>query len=186
MQSPTRQIPIYVAALGPKMLRLTGEIADGVLLYFCPPSKMPGAIAEIQKGAEQAKRPPTNLDVAAFLPTFVSENAEQARMAVAKVIAYYVGGMGLYYHRMVSESGFQNEADSIRTAWLRGDRVKATQAVTPQLVDTMALAGTPQECRTRLQEFRRAGVSLPILSLSVGDQNARRVAIDSIKILAAE
>jgi len=186
VQSPTRQIPIYLAALGPKMLRLTGEIADGVLLYLCPLSKIREAIAEIQQGVERAKRSLTGLDIAAFLPTFVSEKTEQARLAVAKVIAYYVGGMGTYYHRLVSESGFQIEADNICTAWQRGDRVTATKAVTPQLIDTVALAGSPQECRTRLEEFRRAGVSLPILSLSVEDQNSRQVAINSIKILAAE
>ena len=186
VQAPVRTIPIYLAALGPKMLRLAGEIADGVLLYLQPSSKIREAIAEIQSGAEQAKRPAGSVDVAAFLPTFVSEEPEQAKQIVARVIAYYVGGMGVYYHRKVSEIGFKAEADKIQSAWLRGDRVAATREVSRALVDSVAIAGTPAECRSRLEEFRKAGVSLPILSFSVDNQQAAQAVRESIKTLAAE
>ena len=95
IQPPARKVPIYLAALGPRMLRLAGEIADGVLLYLCPLSNIQEAMAEIRKGAEQANRPFGDVDVAAFLPTFVSERAEEARFVVSKVIAYYVEGIPL-------------------------------------------------------------------------------------------
>jgi len=186
VQAPARTIPIYLAALGSKMLRLAGEIADGALLYLQPLSKIRDAIAEIQLGAEQAKRPSGSVDVAAFLPTFVSEEPERAKQIVARVIAYYVGGMGVYYHRKVSESGFKAEADKIQAAWLRGDRVTATREVTQALVDSVAIAGTPVECRSRLEEFRKVGVSLPILSFSVDNQQAAQAVRESIKTLAAE
>jgi alkanesulfonate monooxygenase SsuD/methylene tetrahydromethanopterin reductase-like flavin-dependent oxidoreductase (luciferase family) len=103
---------------------------------------------------------------------------------VARVIAYYVGGMGVYYHRKVSEIGFKTEADKIQAAWLRGDRVTATREVSQALVDSVAIAGTPTECRSRLQEFRKAGVSLPILSFSVDNQQAAQAVRESIKTLA--
>lgn len=186
VRPPSRKIPIYLAALGPKMLRLAGEIADGVLLYLCPLPKIQDAIAEVQKGAEHAKRSSANPDVAAFLPTVISERAEQARLNVAKVIAYYVGGMGTYYHRTVSDSGFKAEADKIRAAWQRGDRVTATKEVPQRLVDSVALTGTPDECRTRLEEFREAGLTLPVLSFTIEDESARQAVFDAIKILAAE
>lgn len=183
-QTPTRNIPIYIAALGPKMLRLSGEVADGALLYLCPPSKVHDAIAQVQLGAEHAGRPSGSVDIAAFLPTCVSENAERARLTIARAIAYYVGGMGTYYHRMVSESGYRKEADNIRAAWLRGDRATATKQVTQQLIDSVALAGFPAECRTRLEDFRKAGVNLPILSFSLSDQKGKQSVGDSIKALA--
>jgi len=186
VQAPTRTIPIYLAAMGPNMLRLAGEIADGVLLYLQPLSKIDEAIAEIQQGAEQAKRSSGSVDVAAFLPTFVSEQPEQAKQMVARVIAYYVGGMGVYYHRKISESGFKAEADKIQAAWLRGDRAGATNEVTRALVDSVAIAGTTAECRSRLEEFRKAGVSLPILSFSVDNQQVPQAVRESIKILAAD
>jgi probable F420-dependent oxidoreductase len=186
VRPPASKIPIYLAALGPRMLRLAGEVADGVLLYLCPLSNIREAMAEIRKGAEQAKRPIGDVDVAAFLPTFVSGRAEEARFAVAKVIAYYVGGMGTYYHQTVSQSGFKTEADSIRAAWQRGDRVAATKEVTQRLIDSVALAGSPNECQERLEEFRKAGVSLPILSFSIEDQNARQAVSEAIKTLATK
>ena len=186
IQPPQHKIPIYIAALGPKMLRLAGRIADGVLLYLCPPSRMPDAIAEIRKGAENSKRSPASVDVAALLPTFVSENREEARRSVAAMVAYYVGGMGTYYHRQVSKSGFEADANSIRAAWMNGDRASATKMVTDQLLDSVALAGSAEECRTRLEEFRNAGIDLPILSFYVQDERAVKAVCESIKTLAAE
>jgi F420-dependent oxidoreductase-like protein len=183
VQPPTHTIPIYLAALGPKMLRLAGSIADGVLLYLCPMSKIAYAIAHVREGANLAGRPSASVDVAAFLPTFVSENREEARRNVAASVAYYVGGMGTYYHRLLTESGFEAEANRIRDAWQRGDRVSATKQVTDQIVGSVALAGTPNECRSRLEEFRRAGVDLPILSFYIPDEKALQTVRESIRSL---
>jgi len=185
-QAPTRRIPIYLAAMSPQMLQLAGEIADGALLYLQPLSKMADAIAQLQKGAEHAKRPAGSVDVAASLPTLVSEQPEQAKQLVARVIAYYVGNMGVYYHRKLSESGFKAEADKIQAAWMRGDRAKATSEVTQELVDAVAITGTASQCRLRLQEFRKAGVTLPILSFSVDNQQAAQTVSESIKTLTSE
>ena len=181
---PANKIPVYLAALGPKMLRLAGEVADGALLYLQPISRIPDAIAEIKKGAERANRPVGSVDVAAFFPTFVSEKAEEAKRVVARAIAYYVGGMGSYYHRKVSESGFKAEADNIQAAWLRGDRATATKEVSTELIDAVALAGSIDECRTRLEELRKAGVTLPILSVSIEDTSMSQAVCDSIKSMA--
>jgi len=186
VQPPPHKIPIYLAALGPKMLRLAGSIADGVLLYLCPLSRMPDTIAEVRRGADYAKRSSASVDVAALLPTFVSENREEARRSVAAMVAYYVGGMGTYYHRLVSKSGFEAEANSIQAAWQRGDRAAATKMVTDQFLDSVALAGSANECRTRLEEFRNAGIDLPILSFYIPDEKALRTVCESIKTLADE
>jgi alkanesulfonate monooxygenase SsuD/methylene tetrahydromethanopterin reductase-like flavin-dependent oxidoreductase (luciferase family) len=165
MDRPQHKIPIYVAALGPKMLNLAGEIADGVLLYLHPLSLIPNAIDVVRKGADKAGRQ-IEVDVAALLPTAVSENRREARYGVARAIAYYVGGMGSYYRRLIGESGFESEASKISSAWGRGDRMSATAAVSDRLIDSVAVAGSPDECRRRLQDFRNSGVTLPILSLS--------------------
>ncbi len=186
MQAPTRKIPIYLAAMSPQMLQLAGEIADGALLYLNPLAKMPEAIAEIQKGAEKANRPAGSVDVAAFLPTIVTEQPELGKQLVARVIAYYVGGMGAYYHRKLSEVGFKDVADKIQAAWMRGDRARATSEVTQELVDAIAITGTPAQCRSKLQEFRKAGVSLPILSFSVDNPQAVQAVSASIKTLAPD
>jgi F420-dependent oxidoreductase-like protein len=186
VQRPTRRIPIYLAGMSSQMLQLAGEIADGALLYLQPLSKMPEAVAEIRKGAEKSQRPRDEVDVAAFLPTFISQQPEQAKQVVARTIAYYIGGMGVYYHRKLSQSGFKAEADKVQAAWLRGDRTTATSEVTQELVDAVAITGTPAQCRSKLQEFRKAGVNLPILSLSVDNQQAAQLVSESIRTLTSE
>lgn len=184
MQMPRQRIPIYLAALGPKMLQLAGEIADGVLLYLCPLEWIPDALAEVSRGADRAKRSPEEIDVAAFLITSVSEDSQRARDKAARMIAYYVGGMGTYYHRLVAQSGFTHEADRIREAWQRGDRALASREVSDGLIDSVALAGSSQECRSRLRAFRDAGIRLPILSFYLANSNARNNVYESIKALA--
>lgn len=186
MNPPNRTIPIYIAALGPRMLRLAGEIADGVLLYLCPLTKIPEAINEIRKGASEAKRSLANIDIAALLPTCISENRRQAKDLVAGTIAYYIGGMGTYYHHIVRQSGFPLEADRIRDAWQRGDRMSATKAVSDELIDSVALIGPTAECRIRLEKFRDAGINLPIISPHIQDQEGHQIFCDSIKALTVD
>jgi len=183
---PSHKIPIYLAALGPKMLKLAGRIADGVLLYLCPLPKIADAVAEVRKGTAKAKNQSEKVDVAAFLPTVVSQSQEKAQQAIAAAIAYYVGGMGTYYHRIVSESGFETQANRIRAAWQSGDRAGAITAVSAELVDSIGLAGPPDQCKRKLEEFRKAGIDLPILSFYMPNNESAEIARESIKALAAE
>ena len=185
MGKPKYSIPIYIAALGPRMLRLAGEIADGVLLYLCSLHAVAKAMKEIRRGADEVGRSLENFAVAALLPTVVSENRREAQAAVARVIAYYVGGMGDYYRRAIDESGFATEASEINEAWRRGDRQSATKAVTERLIDSVALAGPADECRRRLEDFRSSGVVLPILSLSTQNGFAAAAFCETVKALMA-
>jgi len=166
MKSPKHTIPIYVAALSSKMLQLAGEIGDGVLLYIRPLQTIHNALKEVAKGADKGGKSLDNFDIAAFLPTAISENRAEAASTVARVIAYYVGGMGTYYRRLISQTGFASEADMIDEAWQRGDKQAATDAVTERLMDSVALVGSTDECRGKLEKFRNQGVTLPILSLT--------------------
>ena len=186
MEKPKHAIPIYIAALGPRMLRLAGEIADGALLYLCTLAAIPKAIEEIRKGANEAGRSLENFDVAALLPTVVSENRRDAQSVVARAIAYYVGGMGTYYRREIAESGFASEASKINEAWQSGDRQSATNAVSERLIDSVALAGSPDDCRRKLNDFRNSGVTLPILSLAAQDGHAATDSCETIKTLMAD
>jgi F420-dependent oxidoreductase-like protein len=186
MDPPKHTIPIYIAALGSKMLRLAGEVADGVLLYLCSVTAIPNAIEEIRKGATEVGRSVEHFDVAALLPTVISENREQARGLVARAIAYYVGGMGTYYRRAISESGFELEASRISEAWQRGDRLSATNAVSQELIDSVALAGSRDECRRKLEDFRNSGVNLPIISLSTQDARATSDSCKAIEMLSQD
>ncbi len=178
-----RRIPIYLATLGIRMLKLAGATADGALLYLCPPPKIPDRIREIREGATATGKPSEEIDIAAFLPTHVSMNPEEARAVVRQTIAFYVGGMGTYYHSMVARSGFTDEANKIQDAWQQGDKAEAVRSVSDSLLDSVAMAGSIAECRVRLEEFRKAGLKLPILSFSVRNQKDTERVCETIKAL---
>lgn len=166
LATPTtaKQVPIYLAAMGKRMLSLAGEIADGVLLYMIPFNAIPTAISTVEETARVAGRQPDAVDVAALIPTSVSDPPDEARQAVRRVLAYYVGGMGPYYYRSLARSGLRQDAEKIRTAWRNRDYQQATKAVSEELLDQLAAAGTPEQVRSKISDFARSGIGLPILT----------------------
>jgi len=82
-----------------------------------------------------------------------------------------------FYGRMLAESGFEAEVAGIRAAWERRQVEGAEAAVSDALVDATTLVGPPERCRERLEEYRRAGASLPIVFVNpVGETRAEAVA----------
>ena len=80
-------------------------------------------------------------------------------------LAYYVGGMGDYYHAALHRLGFSSEADAIRQLWQSGRRRDAIRAVTDELVDAIAICGPLERCRDRLDEMYALGATLPIVPI---------------------
>ena len=151
-------LPIYIASLSPPSLRLTGELADGWLPIFLAPSRMDSALAELQAGADRAGR---SLDDVAFSPqvsVYVTDDIAVARDRERPHIAFYIGGMGLFYHQYMHRIGFGEESDRIRDAYLSRDRERAARLVTDEMVDAMTIIGNPEECRDQMQTFFDAGV----------------------------
>ena len=98
-------------------------------------------------------------------------------------VAFYAGFFPRY-NRLLAESGFPEAVRAIKAAWDRGDRDAATRAVPDELIDAVAIAGTPDDCRERLAAYRRAGLRLPIISPRVGGGDPRRAAMDAIRACA--
>jgi coenzyme F420-dependent oxidoreductase len=165
---PRPAVPIYVAALGPQNLRLTGELADGWLPIYLDVAHLPELQRELARGAEQAGRPVQAIDVAPYILACVSEDVEAARALVRAHLAYYIGGMGTFYANLIARYGFDDEVDGVREAWSRGDRRAAAGRVTDDMVARLAICGTPREGRAQLERYRAAGVTLPIVSFAHG------------------
>ena len=158
LQPYRAHLPIYIASLSPASLRLTGELADGWLPIYLAPSRMDAAIAELKAGAEAAGR---SLDDIAFAPQvsiYVTDDVAAARDRERAHIAFYIGGMGVFYHQYMHRIGFGAEADPIREAYLARDRERAAQLVTDEMVDAMTIIGNPQQCRDQMQTYFDAGV----------------------------
>jgi alkanesulfonate monooxygenase SsuD/methylene tetrahydromethanopterin reductase-like flavin-dependent oxidoreductase (luciferase family) len=97
------------------------------------------------------------------LPAAVGETRREALDALRPGLAFYAGFFPRY-NRMMAEHGFSREAAAIAEAWSRGDRAAAERAVSDDLIDATSIAGTPDECRKRIEAYRQSGIDLPILS----------------------
>ena len=156
-------VPIWLSAVFPKMTALCGEIGDGLMLTRSTLATAARVREQLAEGAHRAGRDPGQIVVSSLLPTMVAESREAALAALRPGLAFYAGFFPRY-NRMMAEHGFIAEAAAIAEAWARGDREAAERAVSDALIDATSIAGTPEECRTRIAEYRAAGLDLPILS----------------------
>jgi len=150
-------LPIYIAALSPPSLRMTGELADGWLPIYLAPSRMTAAVSELKAGAEAAGRALSDIAISPQVSIYVTDDVKAARDRERSHIAFYVGGMGVFYHQYMHRIGFGAEADRVRAAFQARERDRAAQLVTDEMVDAMTILGTPARCRDQIQRFFDAG-----------------------------
>ena len=178
-----REIPIYVAGLFPTMLEVCGEIAEGALLTW-PTLDAPRRAAEhVSRGALRAGRDPRAIDIASLIPCAVAATRREALEILRPGLSFYAGFFPRY-NRLLAESGFPDAVSLIKAAWDRGDHEGAARAVPDELIDAVAIAATPEDCRDRLERYRRAGLALPIISPRTGAGDPKRAAIETIRACA--
>jgi F420-dependent oxidoreductase-like protein len=159
MLRPVRdEIPIYLAAIGPKNVALAAEIADGWLPVWLSPTKL----REVFGDALAAAKP--GFDVAAFaVPVAVSDDVQAARDFVKPQLALYVGGMGAkgqnYYNALAARYGYEQAAQEIQELYLGGKKMEAIAAVPDALVDEVALVGPRERIADRLEAWKESGVT---------------------------
>lgn len=155
--------PIYLAALGPEAMRAVAELANGWLPYLLPLRGLAESVARIREDSAKAGRPRDAVCIAPMVLTAVSEDREAGRAAAREHIAFYMGAMGPHYRGFVARFGFETEVEHIRRAWEAKQQAEARSAVSDLMLEQIAIAGTPDECRTKLAALRAAGADLPIL-----------------------
>lgn len=156
------QLPVYLAALKPKMVQLAGEVADGVLLNFSPKTYVEQAVGLVREAETRSGRTPGSCDVACYVRVAVTHDYEASKPALQQVLA---GRLRLpFYARYFEKLGFEEETGRITTALERGDEQSAMAAVTDRLIHAMVIVGTSAECRTQLNEWRAVGLGLPIIA----------------------
>src|SRR6266851_3680050 len=165
-------LPIYIAALSPPSLRLTGELADGWLPICLAPSRMAAAVVELKAGAEAAGRSLADIAISPQVSIYVTDDVAAARGRERPHIAFYIGGMGVFYHEYMRRIGFGAEADRVREAYQARDRERAARLVTDEMVDAMTIVGTPSQCREQMQAFFDAGVQEIRLVFNEPDKDA--------------
>jgi alkanesulfonate monooxygenase SsuD/methylene tetrahydromethanopterin reductase-like flavin-dependent oxidoreductase (luciferase family) len=180
---PRTEIPIYIAAMGPKNVVQSGEISDGVLPVYWPSNKWGEMREQLDEGARIAGRPPHSAMIAPYITTAIlSENATEeeraaARFAVASPLAYYIGKMGVYYAQMLTRNGYGAEVEAVKEGWKQGMK-GGVEAVTPELLDATSIIGTPREIVIKLDQWVAAGVDEPVLAMpsSTPDEAGQKLA----------
>jgi F420-dependent oxidoreductase-like protein len=163
MVRPLRaDIPIYLAAIGPKNVALATEIADGWLPLFVDPERFGAAFGESVAGAG------AGFEIAATVSVLVGDDVQGLRDALKPHVALYVGGMGAkgknFYNALVSRYGWEAEAARIQELYLGGRQRDAIAAVPDELVDAVSLVGPKERIRDRLEAWRET----PVTTLVVG------------------
>jgi F420-dependent oxidoreductase-like protein len=161
-------IPIYVASLQEKAIGEIGRLADGWLPTFWPYRHLDDGIAVVAAGARAAGRDPSAIEVAPFVGVVPFDDAAMARGMLKPLVAFYIGGMGTYYHAMFCRYGFQETADRVRDLYTSGQRREASEAVSDALIDAIAICGPAAHCREQLQEWHRHGVGAALINLPPG------------------
>ncbi len=162
------QIPIYLAAIGPKNVTLVGEIADGWLPIFFSPENVSEFRPLLEAGAATSGRSLEGFDIAPTVNVLIDDDLDQARDAMRPMIALYVGGMGSreknFYNNLVQRYGFEAAAKEIQDLYLGGDKEAAAAAIPGELIDRVTLVGPRDAVKARLRVFRDAGVGTLIVS----------------------
>jgi probable F420-dependent oxidoreductase len=152
-----QRIPIYFGALNDKMLRLAGEIADGVLMNWVPAHAVPEKIKQVRAGAEAAGRDADEIDIACYVRTCVSNDVAPTREHLRRELTGYVP-VPTYRKQFIS-SGYGEEVGRALDRWNAGDRKAAVGELSDRMVDEINALGPAQVCRARLDAFRDAGVT---------------------------
>ncbi len=166
---PTRDdLPVYLAAVGPKNLQLAGEIADGWLAVFLAPSYAGEQLAEVAAGRAKAGRTDEGFDVVATVPIVVDPDPQRAAEPVRRYAALYVGGMGSrdqnFYNALAVRMGYAEEAATVQDLFLGGRPRDAAAAVPFALIDDTSLLGDRDRIAAGLTRFAEAGVTTLALS----------------------
>ena len=160
--APGHRVPVYVAALGPQMLELTGELADGLLLNWTASNYLDQAIRHLHRGAEKAGRDPAEIDVAGYVRVAVSDNPEAARVSLQGQIARYASNP--FYNNFFQGMGFGSEMTAAEEAIRRGDLSEAARAISPEMQDQVAVVGNAEQCRAQIEKRRSLGLNLPVVA----------------------
>jgi F420-dependent oxidoreductase-like protein len=163
-------IPIYLAAEGPKNVALAAEIADGWLpLFFSPKSDKFYRQALAEGFARPgARRSAADFEVAAMVSVIITNDIEAAANMVRPMLALYVGGMGAkganFHFDVLARLGYEEECNRIQKLYLEGNKREAMAAVPTSMVEDTTLIGPPEKIREELAEWKKTCLTTMLVS----------------------
>ncbi len=181
---PLREdIPIYLAAEGPKNIALAAEVCDGWLALFYSPHHDSFYRESLQSGFETpgARRTPEEFEVAATVPLIITDDIEAAADAVRPMYALYFGGMGAkgtnFHANVAIRMGYEQEVEQIQELYLSGNKEEAAAAIPTALIDQLTLIGPKDKIRHDLEAWRDSIVTTLLIA---GDSQTLRTAAELV------
>jgi 5,10-methylenetetrahydromethanopterin reductase len=175
----TNKVPIYLAGVSRPMVKLAGEIGDGVIFNFFPPARVKEAIGELAEGASKAGRDVKEIEPTLFATAFISDDLEAARRPARKLLSRY--GALKFYGNMMAHAGFEREIAGIRAAGRDGEA--AMKSVTNELIDATLLVGSESRVRERLQELCAPGIGTAIVFTNPVNEDRNAAVLRTIRAL---
>jgi F420-dependent oxidoreductase-like protein len=181
-------LPIYLAAIGPKNVELAAEIADGWLPIFFAPEHYAAAYAPaIDAGlAKGGNKSLAAFDIAPSVPVALGNDVDACRATIKPFLALYVGGMGAkgknFYYDLACRYGYDAAADRVQELYLQGQKEAAARAIPDELVDAVALCGPRERIAERLQLWR----SSPVTTLNITTFSSEAVRVMAELVLGDE
>ena len=186
------QVPIYIAAMGPANLRLTGEMADGWLANAFIPESADPFLDPLREGAALAGRTLADLDLVAPVALEITPDdasGDEAAKRHARGYAFTIGAMGSgktnFYNDAFGRLGFADQVAEVEQLWQAGRREEAAEAVPLELGARTNLVGTPATIATRISLYRRAGVTTLLAKLDTSHEDQLSSLATLIDLVAA-
>jgi F420-dependent oxidoreductase-like protein len=179
-------MPLYLAAIGPKNLELTGEIADGWLAIFFSPENAEEIMAPLRAGREKAGKTMADFDVVPTVPVVFGDDPVACADPIRAYSALYIGGMGSrdknFYNQLATRMGYEDAAIEIQDRYLARDYAGAAAAVPFEFIDRTSLIGPPERVRERLSAFADAGVTTLTVAAYSGTLQER---VDTLRAMSS-
>ena len=173
-QPPLEQrVPLYLAALRPKMIEMAAEVGDGVILNMWPKGALPKMIEHVHVGARRAGKDPAEVEVVNRYLVLVTDDKEVAvEVFRARMAPYYATPV---YNAFLAWAGYEEVAATIFAGWAERDREKTMGALSYDLANEIAVIGTADECRERIRWAGETGIHTHIIApLSTEAEEIRR------------
>ena len=188
---PVREhIPLYLAAVGPKNLELSGEIADGWLAIFFDPTGSDDSLACIRAGREKAGLTMAGFDIVPTVPVVMGDSVEACADPVRAYSALYIGGMGSrdknFYNALAVRMGYSEAAQQVQDLYLSRDYAGAAAAVPLEFIERTSLIGPPDVIAERLRDYAAAGVTTLSVAIYSGNLEERLETLRALPALLAQ
>lgn len=157
-------VPIGIAALGPRSIRVAGALADAWLPFLVPRSALPGAVKALDGASADAGRPAGSVLVSPFLPVATAPDPDRSRALAAWWVGHYLTTMGPLYRDALRRAGHSGAVDAVVAA-NPGRGGTAVPECAEVLLDELTLRGDPGTARAALDRWRAAGAVRPVLTL---------------------